>query len=154
MGNTAELQKIVNEFEKSGINANVYVTANKKRVKANIPFSLVFTSVVRMLAKEHNFSKTDYDVLFCIADQMSIGNSMGVSQQAIANELGINRVQVTRCFGKFRKIGLIIKDENGYEYLNPFCISKGTLDRFKDNDELYSLAQQMINSNNLEETPF
>lgn len=150
MGNTAELQKIVNEFEKTGVNANVFVTANKKRVKTNLSFSIVFTSVIRMLAKEHNFSKTDYDVLFCIADQMSIGNSMGVTQQAIANELGINRVQVTRCFTKFRKIGLIIKDDNGYEYINPFCISKGTLEKFKNNDELYSLAQQM----NLEDTPF
>lgn len=150
MGNIAELQKIVNEFEKTGINANVFITANNNRIRTSMPFSLVFTSVVRMLAKEHNFSKTDYDVLFCIADQMSIGNSMGVTQQAIANELGINRVQVTRCFTKFRKIGLIIKDHNGYEYLNPFCISKGTLNKFKDNQELYSLAQQM----QLEETPF
>lgn len=124
-----QLTKAVNSIDEKQIN----IIVTKERMKPEDQFCFIFPSniVALIQGKINNVKITSVDILVLIqyAERMKYGNHIAISQQTIANDLGMPRPNVTRSVTKLIKAGAMYK-ENGSLYMSWRFIAKGNLSNF------------------------
>lgn len=149
------LTKLSTLFEKSGVTeANVIVSKERYNLKPNLEFGMIFPKVIRVLIKDCNLTTSEINTLMTVFDMMAFNNMFSLSQQAIANEVGISKQAVSKHFKKFYDIGILHKDGCGAIWVNPIIFAKGKLWDFKNNKIIYREVEELSKNLGLEEPPF
>lgn len=138
-------ESVKNSIEKIPENRNISINVKaeeSQNVSIESPFVLLFYKNFSRIIVEHTLSKTEILVLLSLLDKMSYGNQFSVSQTAIANELGMDRGNVSRSFNSMIRKGLITKNDEGM-FINPNVLAKGLTHKMKKDrlDKFFSAAQ-------------
>ena len=136
-----ELKDNLNEFlenvdEKTQIN----LIKSKAKAKPKEQFVMAFTENLESLMDE--ISTTDFEILLRVCKYLSWGNVINLTQQTIADDLGISQPQVARSFKKLEKNNIFYK-QKGSLFLNTNYLVKGDLLKAKES-EAYKLTKNAL----------
>ena len=103
------------------------VTLIKARPKLQLKnqFVFLFFENFKRLSKE--LSKTELLVLFGLLEFLEYSNVLKITQAAVAKSIGLSRPNVSRAWKNLVKQKIILKDEEGVEFINPCVLGKGNL---------------------------
>ncbi len=127
----------VKDIEDKEISVNV----KSKKFKPEESFVMVFTGITLQLFDKLTFN--DFKVLMGYSHLMSYGNQISISQQDVANLVGIARPNVARSLKKLKELGVVYSPSSAPTslYMHPAYIAKGDLHQFKKQLEDF---EQMI----------
>lgn len=124
-----ELLNAVNSVESRDLN----ITVSPQRLKPDNEFCFVFLDPISDFLEGRinnvKLDATDIKIFFRYGKRMQFGNQIVISQQTIANDLGIPRQSVTRAVAKFIKAGVFYKEDNSL-YMSWKFMAKGNLTEF------------------------
>lgn len=129
-GNTIEKVSHGIEEQKQHGDVNVIIAKdNQSNWKVNPlnEFVILFVGNFQEIVKNYKLNNTDMLVLLEILKLMQMGNQVKITQQQIAKNTGKFKSQVSTCWKKFIETNIIIKTDDGSEFINPQLISKGSL---------------------------
>lgn len=102
-------------------------------------------------------SALDFKVLLTVCKYVNYGNVISLTQQNIADDLGIKQSQVSKSFKKLENAGVFYKNKSSL-YLNPNYLAKGDLAKSKESEackivrnKLYQELALYYNGKELEE---
>ena len=130
---------------------NVNIYKGKKKVKPSEEFVMMFFSSFNEIIAEHNLTLADLKVLFQIIKYVSYGNLINLSQQDIADGLGVKQQAVNRSWKKLVESEILFSPPGKKSiFINPNFIVKGELLKAK-NGEAY---QELLKKTRLDLTPY
>lgn len=125
---------------------NISVNVAKTRQKPGDEFCFMFIMKMLELTKDKAISKQDIAVLIQYAAKMQYGNQISISQQDIADELGIDKSKVSKSVKKLVERGVFYKEKRSL-YMNWKYLAKGNLaDFIKADKENHAILKSMIAS--------
>jgi len=127
------------------------VKTDNEKVR-NRNFVMSYQARTKELVIDENFSGTDAKVLLYIQSTLGYGNRIRDTQTDIAKALGLSRNSVVASFAKFKKAGVVYRDERirnrvTFKLDSAFAI-KGK-PRLKNTEELKKHAKETKTGNTL-----
>ena len=122
---------------------HVTVFIGKGTAKVKSSFAILFHESLLEKMVTSELSITDIKVLLCILKYVYKGNVVNISQSEIAEDLTIQRQQVSRAYGRLTKSGLLITSKSGSIFLNPQIVAKEALKNMKQTPA-YKMAVNML----------
>lgn len=123
---------------------NISVNVARQRAKPTDEFCFMFIMKMVELTKDKAISKQDIAVLIQYAAKMQYGNQISISQQDIADELGIDKSKVSKSVKKLVERGVFYKEKRSL-YMNWRYLAKGNLSDFiKADKENHAILNSMI----------
>lgn len=136
-----ELKENLNEFlDNVDENTQINLIKSKLKAKPKDQFVMAFTENLEGLMDE--ISATDFKVLLRVCKYLSWGNVINLTQQTIADDLGISQPQVARSFKKLEKNNVFYK-QKGSLFLNTNYLVKGDLLKAKEG-EAYKITKNAL----------
>lgn len=134
-----DIIKGINDIGKPDISINV----SSKRLKPKDDFVFYFIVNMRTLIQDPAITKQDISVLMAYAEKMQYGNQISISQQDIAEDLGIVPPKVSKSVKKLVERGVFTKEKRSM-YLNWRYLAKGNLSEFikAERETQKAIAQQ------------
>lgn len=108
---------------------SVHVTGRKEAVLQS--FVMVFPDKLSELLLADKLTTIDMKIIVGICKILQFGNMVSLSQQGLADSLGIHRVSVNKSLKKMTELGVIIDTKLG-RFVNPAIIVKGKLSGIED----------------------
>lgn len=102
----------------------------KSRITFEQGFVIAFTDNLVQFA-ELNISQNELKVVVYILQKMEYGNLISIKQSAIAGAINLDKAVVSRVFKKLHQKGILIKDEEGNEFVNSNLFAKGISTKMK-----------------------
>lgn len=133
---------------------DIALTIHKKdKMKVQQEFAMVF---IQNLDKVIDIvSKNELRVLVSIVKHCQFKNVFKVTQQAIADDLNLDKGNVSRAFKRLKELKLLLVDEKTkMEYVHPFLFVKGGLKEMKSTDEYKQLCLFHDDESSLLSKPF
>lgn len=122
---------------------NISVNVAQQRAKPTEEFCFMFIMNMLELAKDDAISKQDIAVLIQYSAKMQYGNQINISQQDIADELGIDKSNVSKSVKKLVERGVFYKEKRSL-YMNWKYLAKGNLSDFiKADKENHAILNSM-----------
>lgn len=131
--------------QESTKNVNVIVAGDNQdnwRVNPLNNFVILFYEHFQTIVRKNKLNNTDMLVLLELLKLMRMGNQVKITQKQIAKNIGKYKSQVSTCWNKFIKINLIIKTDDGSEYVNPQLIVKGSLKKQSESPDFDELSSK------------
>lgn len=125
---------------KEGENINVFKGRKKANTKQD--FVMMFNSSLKNVFIDNSLSLSDFYVLLQVIEYVSYGNVISLTQQNIAEDLGIKQQQVSRSFKKLKDAGIFIEGKRGSLFLNPQYLVKGDLFKATDSEAYKTIRNQ------------
>lgn len=107
----------------------VHVGGRKEAVLS--PFVMVFHDKLSELLLADRLAMIDIKVLMGICKILQFGNLVSLSQQGLADSLGVHRVSVSKSLKKMTDLGIVVDTKLG-RFINPAIIVKGKLSAIED----------------------
>lgn len=128
---------------KDGENMNVFKGRKKADIKEE--FVMVFNKTLTNALISKQLTIVDLTVLFKVVEYVSFGNVINLTQQHIADDIGIKRQQVNRSFKKLRETGIFIDGKKGSLFLNPQYLVKGDMYKATESEAYKEIRNQKYN---------
>lgn len=134
----------LNEFVEDTDQANYQLNLIKSRIKVkpNESFLMMFSKNLLNAMIEHGLSNTDIKVLLKVCDYVSFGNVINLTHQTIADDLDLNRPQVSKSFNKLENAGVFYKNKSSL-FLNPNYLVKGDLRKSKEGEAYKAIRNNL-----------
>lgn len=134
----------LNEFVEDTDQANYQLNLikSKIKVKPNEGFVMMFSKNLLNGMVENGLGITDIKVLLKVCDYVNFGNVINLTHQTIADDLEINRPQVSKSFNKLEKAGVFFKNKSSL-FLNPNYIVKGDLRKSKEGEAYKTIRNNL-----------
>lgn len=116
-------------------NAKANVIISKCRMQTINEYVILFVNNFTSIVKTYNLTKGDIMVVMKILEYMRFGNLISVTNSTLANDLEMDKGNISRIMKKLKATELIV-EVNGSIFFNPHIACKGTLDERKP-DECY-----------------
>lgn len=153
MKQQSALNKLSNLFEKTGVtDANVIITKPNHKFKPKLEFGMIFPEVINAFMQRYTYAEMKTLMMMCECSQWQ--NAVNITQQFIANRLGVSKQAVSPHYKKFFKDGVLIKDDTGSVWVNPALFVKGSFFDVLENKTIYKQVEPLANDLGLEEPPF
>lgn len=153
MKQQSALSKLSGMFEQSGVTeANVIIAKPKHKFKPNLEFGMIFPEVINAFMQKYTYSEMKTLMMLCECSQWQ--NSVNITQQFIANRLGVSKQAISPHYKKFFKDGVLIKDDTGAIWINPAIFVKGSFFDVLENNTIYKEVSNLSEELGLEEPPF
>lgn len=122
---------------------NISVNVAQQRIKPTAEFCFMFIMNMLELTKDEDITKQDLAVLIQYSAKMQYGNQINISQQDIADELGIDKSKVSKSVKKLVERGVFYKEKRSL-YMNWKYLAKGNLSDFiKADKENHAILDSM-----------
>lgn len=145
---TSKIEKAIThvaaQTEDKDVTVKVSVAKESRAMKPINPFVILFYENFQTIIKEYKLNATEILIVLEILKVMSYGNLISVSQTEIATNLELPKQNVNRAFSKFRKSGLLVRTEQGTEYINSQIIAKGKLWDHRELDDVYQKSIEAL----------
>lgn len=115
-------------------NAKLFVSSGRFRMKILNEFALMFASAFLQTIDDYKLTRNDIRIVLKIIEYAQYGNLLRMSYTTLANDLNIDRADISKSIKRIKKSQLII-DIDGSLYLNPHIICKGRFNTADENDE-------------------
>ena len=116
-----------------GINSigemDISVNVARQRIKPDQEFIFYFLTNMDSLISDPEITKQDIAVLMKYAAQMQYGNQISIAQADIAEDLGIDKSNVSKSVKKLTQKGVFLKDRRSL-VMNWKYLAKGNLTDF------------------------
>lgn len=113
--------------------ANVNVIKSKKKAETNESFVIFFFKKFAAAIIENNLGKTDLLVLLKVLEYVSWGNVINLTQETIADDLGLKQQQISRSFKKLVDADIFIREKKSL-FVNPNYMCMGDLYKSTETD--------------------
>ena len=124
----AKVQEILDGINHVG-EREILVNVSRRKEKVEEEFVFYFLINMNTLISDPDITKQDIAVLMQYAAKMKYGNQLNISQGDIAEELGIDKSQVSRSVKKLIKRNVFYKEGRSM-FLNWRFLAKGNLSDF------------------------
>ena len=140
-----------------GINSigemDISVNVARQRIKPDQEFIFYFLTNMDSLIRDPDITKQDIAVLMKYAAKMQYGNQISIAQADIAEDLGIDKSNVSKSVRKLTQKGVFLKDRRSL-MMNWKYLAKGNLSDFikadKENNKLSRFQLVKDEDNGLE----
>jgi predicted transcriptional regulator len=110
---------------------NLFVSKETYKLKPKNQFAILFYDSLDELIESANLSKLDIRIILRLLKRLEAGNLLSYTQLALSKELGTSTASISRSIKRLIKSQILIRTENGEEYVNPQVISKMNLKKMK-----------------------
>lgn len=124
-------QNLQEQMDKKDARTNVIVAQNKMQTINEYAF--LFATNLSSIIKHYDLTKREIVVVLKLIEYMYFGNLLSFSNNRLAEDLNIDKANISRILKRLKKTELIVED-NGNLYFNPHIACKGTLDERKPDD--------------------
>lgn len=110
-----------------------------------IPTTVYWADIVDWfrILQENELTSSDYKVLFYLFEKMSLlGNGVFIRQQQIAEDMNINKGNVSKCIKRLSEKQLIAKTEFGF-MINPHLFYVGS-EYMHEKDKVRQLFDELL----------
>lgn len=139
---TDKSKEIVDAINKVGTK-EILVNVSRSKLKPDAEFVFMFIDKFYNLLEDTGIQKQEIRVLIAYAKKMLYGNQISISQLDIAEELGIDKSNVSKSVAKLTKHGVFYKEGRSL-YMNWKFLAKGNLSDFiKADKENHAILNSM-----------
>lgn len=142
MNTSNKIDTAIEEKKKEGDNVNVFVSSGSYKLDTKNDFVIMFYESLEVIIKEHKLSSNELLVLLALLKKASFGNLLSFSQKSLMNETKLTQSNVSKCLKKFVSCNLLIKTDDGEQYLNPQILCKGNLKKMQDSEKYKELKEK------------
>jgi predicted transcriptional regulator len=137
---TDKNKEIVDAINQVGTK-EILVNVSRSKLKPDAEFVFMFIDKFYNLLEDTFIQKQDIRVLIAYAKKMLYGNQISISQLDIADELGLDKSQVSKSVTKLTKFGVFYKEGRSL-YMNWKFLAKGNLTDFIQTEKDKSKLEQ------------
>ena len=139
---TDKSKEIVDAINKVGTK-EILVNVSRSKLKPDAEFVFMFIDKFYNLLEDTDIQKQEIRVLIAYAKKMLYGNQISISQLDIAEELGMDKSNVSKSVAKLTKHGVFYKEGRSL-YMNWKFLAKGNLSDFiKADKENHAILNSM-----------
>lgn len=124
-------EKLQDQMDQKESVANVFISKNKMQTLNEYVF--LFCENLDNIIQHYKLNTTEIRIVLKILNYMRFGNLISLSITSLANDLNLNKSNVSRAMKKLKSTELIV-EMNGNLFFNPHVACKGVFDERKDED--------------------